>query len=223
MSLTAFFILIFSLIFCNIFLIPITFLTDFPDWLLYPFFWVIMYIITILVFSDDVLYYGCPNNKYVKAFQSNWPSKHIAEKFSISQKDASYYWLENFFNKWANPKHPRNVQYKRTLQRGYECRFIYYCIKFLNILVIFSISIVILTEIVFPRIPFFADIRYDVQVNSAIPFILLIVFVNILLRIGNKTKPDKLTGVWKRFEEINKMHIKWIDDNITSFDKLKRA
>ena len=132
-----------ALIFCHIFIIPLNLFENWPDWLLYLSVSVIFYLLRLLLFSADLLYYGDPEkNKYVKAFQMYWPSRHLASKFNFPQEDASFYWFDKFFSTWDNPDHPRNSQWKRTLIRGYSCRFTLATISFFSTKIINSLPMV---------------------------------------------------------------------------------
>lgn len=219
--LTALFILVFALFFCFIFLVPLNLLEVWPDWLLYLVVFVIFFMLQIVLFSRDVLYYGDPRkNRYAKAFQMYWPSKYIATKFHLSQKDASFYWFEKYFNAWRNSKHPRHSQWERTLRRGYSCRFVYYSLKFFEILLAISIGATLIQEIVSKlfRVPISTT---GMRLWWRVIFILFIVLLYAIVRVSNRASPSKLTGVWKRYAEINQMHIKWIDENIKSINDLK--
>jgi len=175
----------------------------------------------LLLFSSDILYYENPEkNKYAKAFQLHWPSKYIAQKFGLSQQNASFYWFEKLFNTWKEPNHPRHSQWERTLKRGYACRFVYYCIRFFEILLCISIIATVVQEVAFKKfqIEFFQS---NIGLKWKISFIILIALLYIFIRVTNRTSPGKLTGVWRRYAEINKMHIQWIEDNIESLEELK--
>lgn len=224
-ALIALIILIFSLLFVNIFIISVNILKGVFGWdlLLYPLTPILMYIIIVVLFSSDILYNGDPNeNSYVRAFQSSWPSKYIAQKFKITEKEAMHYWFENFFNTWRNPNYPRHDQWERTLKRGYSCRFIYYFIKFLDILIILSLFLLFLIEGM-PRI--FPDFKLTSETNVwiKIGFIVFIFFVDLYIRLSNKTSPNHMTGVWKKYEEINEMHMRWINDNILTIEDLRNG
>lgn len=220
-NLTGITIIVFSLIFCYIFIVSLEVFQNFPSWLLYLATPAIFYLITVNLFSSDTLYYGDPGkNKYVRAFQMYLPSKHISEKFNLDIEKAKNYWFENIFNTWSRADHPRYEQRIRTFRRGYACRFVYYSIKFLGIL--FWISILLtLTQEILIRLIHSDFIMTSVGLGYRIGFIMLIGLVYILIRITNKTSPSNMTGVWRRFAEINKMHIHWIDENIKSIDDLK--
>jgi len=223
-GLTAILILVFSLIFSHIFIIPLNILANFPNWIVYIGVCTIFYMLKLLLFSSDKLYYGDPNkNKYVKAFQLHWPSKHIAKKFSIPLDDAFYYWYEKLFNTWRNPSHERHCQYVRSLRRGYSCRFVFYSLRFFEVLLWISFPLTLLqlskeiSALKSDKLLFWMNIN----LGGAIAYILFVLIFYILIRGSNKTNPTNLGGVWRRYDEINKMHIKWIDENIDSIEKLK--
>lgn len=200
-----------SLIFAQIFIIPLRWFEDWPHWLLYLIIPSIFYLLRVLIFSSDKLYYGDPSkNVYVRAFQLYWPSRHLAKKFNLKIEDASRYWLGNVFNKWAAPGHQQHQQWQRTLKRGYSCRLVYYCIKFSSFLFWVSLAVIVLEVLITPTN----------GLAWKIGFMVVLGLVYILLRMRNRTSPDNLTGVWRRFAEINKMHIHWIEQNIKSMSEL---
>lgn len=220
-GLTALVVLALVLIFCHIFIIPLNLFENWPNLVLYLAAFVIFYVVRVLLFSSDVLYYGDPErNRYAKAFQMYWPSRHLASRFKLSQEDASFYWFEKVFNGWADPSHPRNSQWRRTLIRGYSCRFVYYCVKFLEILLWISLGVTLLHEIV-PRLFGIDVLMTSISLGWRIGFLVFVALLYIVTRSTNRTSPTNLTGVWRRYAEINKMHIRWIDENISSLDDLR--
>lgn len=220
-GLTALVILIFSMVFSHIFIIPLSLLENLPNWFLYLTIFVIFCMLVLFLFSSDILYYGDPKkNRYVRAFQEYWPSKHISKEFNLEQDEASHYWFENFFNTWRDPNHPRHSQWERTLRRGSACRFVYYCIKFFEILLWISVSITLLQEVLFKKLQIEVFLS-NIGLGWKIFFIILITLLYVFIRATNRTSPEKLTGAWRQYAEINKMHIQWIDDNIQSLNYLK--
>ncbi len=220
-GLTILVILIFSLVFSHIFIISLNLFRNCPNWLLYLGVFAIFYLLIVLIFSSDILYYGDPkNNEYSKAFQLHWPSKHIAQRFNLPQDKASYYWFEKFFNTWRDPSHQRHSQWERTLRRGYACRLVYHCIKFFEILLWISIPLILLQEILSKRFQIEVFLS-NISLGWKIFFIMIVILLYVSMRATNRTSPEKLTGVWRRYTEINKMHIQWIDENIKSFEDLE--
>lgn len=214
-GLTALVILTFSLIFCHIFIIPLSFFETWPKWLLHLVIFVIFYLLRFFLFSGDKLYYGNPEkDKYVRAFQMYWPSKLIATKFNMSMEDAKFHWFETF-NTWKNKDHPRHSQWERTMRRGYACRFVYYCIKFFEVLLWVSVLVTSLQEVLLRKFKMQIFIS-EVSLEWRIGFIIFVVLFYITIRLTNKTSPTDLIGVWRRFAEINKMHRAWIDNNIST-------
>jgi len=220
---TAFIILIFSLIFTLVFILPLDFFINCPSSYLYIIVYAVFYLLKIFLFSSDILYYGdSTKNKYTKAFQAYWPSKHIAKKFNLSEKDASYYWFENFFNKWKDPNNLRNCQWERTLKRGYACRLVYYFVRILELLMIISI-IFILIETFIPILFKIEVLKFAYSFNWRLSYTILILLLYTITKKNNRISENELTGVWRRYAEINLMHIKWIDDNIKSVGELKNS
>jgi len=183
---------------------------------------VITFMLATWIFSSDELYYADPEkNRYVRAFQVYWPSKHIAERFDLNQEDADYYWFEKLFNIWADPEHPRHEQRERTFQRGYACRYVYYYLKLFVALFWVSAATTVLLEIL-TRLFGILAFESKVGLGWRIGFVVVVGFLYIILRCSNRTSLSNLTGVWRRYAEVNKLHIRWIDENIKSlgdFDK----
>jgi hypothetical protein len=219
--LTALFIFIFASVFCHVFILSLAVFDSWPGWLIYGGCSVILYSLVVFIFSSDALYYDDPKkNKYARAFQLYSPSTYISEKFGISVEDARYYWFENYFNVWRKNGHPRHNQWERTLRRGYSCRFVYYCIRCLEILLILSVFFIFGQEL--PHRLFEVRIlRTDSSLLVRIAFVVFLTLIYFVIRVKNRTKPERISGVWKHFAEINKMHRKWIDENIHSLGELK--
>jgi len=220
-SLTALFIFVFGSIFCHMFVVSLGIFDEWPSWLLYGAVSVVFYLVVVLIFSADVLYHGNPEkNKYVRAFQYYWPSRHIAERFGIPLEDARYYWFENYFNRWKVEDDSRHGQWERTLRRGYSCRFIYYCVRCLEILLWLSVLLTLGQETL-SRVVQVKILRTNTGLAGKVAFIAFVALLYVIIRAKNRTAPADLGGVWKRYAEINKMHRKWIDENISSVDELR--
>jgi len=179
---------------------------------------VITFMLATWIFSSDKLYYADPErDRYARAFQAYWPSKHIAEKFDLSQKDANYYWFEKLFNTWADPEHLRHEQRERTFQRGYECRYVYYCLMLFAVLFWVSAATTVLLKILTRCFRVLA-FESEIELGWKIGFVALMGFLYVVLRLSNRTSLRNLTGVWRRYAEVNELHIRWIDENIRSLD-----
>ncbi len=222
-ALTSLIILTFSFVFTHIFIFDLELFDDFPTWLLYLLIFVSYYFIQMILFSGDILYTGKPEvNKYVKIFQKKWPSRYIAEKFEISIKDANYYWFQNFFNKWKKSESNMNEQVKRTFKRGYECRLVYYCIRFFQTIFVFSLIMIIVHNYQIFLLLLGEKVKIEFSdIQLQIGFIILILLIYMLIYLSNNPIYNNPKGVWQKYNEINEFHRKWIDDNIKSVDDLK--
>ena len=78
-------------------------------------------------------------------------------------------------------------------------------------------------------LPFFLQDKFnDIATKLKIPdnpagrivFIIANALMLLLIKVNNNPNTDNLTGVWKRFEEINKLHINWIDSRFNSLTQL---
>jgi len=211
-------IVIFSLLYIHIFLYDVNSLSNYMGVLFYPILLLIIYILKIVIFSNDYLLYGNENNKYVKAFKSKLPSTYLMEKYEITGEKSNYYWF-NIFNSWQNKEHNRYTQTQRTFRRGYACRFVYHSIMAFNILISVSIGTMLLI---------FGYIYYRTHTlflfdSSAYMFgyILLLLILRLMISYFNSHEIGHMTGVWKKFESINQNHIEWLEDNIKSIKELE--
>jgi len=172
--------------------------------------------VLILMRSTDLLYYGDPDkNCWVKAFQAHLPTKHIAEKFGVSEDDAKYYWFEAF-NKWDNPQHPRHHLRQMTFERGFSCRFVYtlrMMSKWVCIPALFCLLVEYAGGYVFGS---FAEYHETVLWRWITFGVMSCLWAG--LRLAFPPSPD--APPWQRFSEINKMHNKWIDDNFETIEEL---
>lgn len=168
--------------------------------------WFSLMIYTIIV-NTDVLSNPESKSKYAKAFQKTWPSNYIKEKFNIDNDTANYIWFEKCFIE-EKVQNNRNSQYSRTLERGYQCRLIFYTQKVLKIFWILSL-VQFTIELFFIKFPMIENNFWKCI------FIIIMFSSYLVLYLCNRVKKDgSLSGVWKRYEEINKIHIKWIDENV---------
>jgi hypothetical protein len=60
-------------------------------------------------------------------------------------------------------------------------------------------------------------------IRLRIQFLFVVCAAFFVIRHLNQVSEDlnKLTGVWKQHEEINKLNTKWLEVNIRAFDELK--
>jgi len=229
-SLTTLMIIAESILFGLIFIVPLNLLEGvgalvsplFEYGIPSAIFIIIYFALRTFIFSSDELYYGLPDkNPYAKAFQLYWPSKYLEKKFSLSEDDAKYYWFEKYFNTWRNPDDPRHEQWERTFSRGYACRFVYYMLRTSVILFWISFGISLLQ---FGLVNYIKLAQFDshLGIGWRIAFIFGTICLYVLIRSSNRISPNRLTGVWRNFAEINKLHIRWIDENIKSINQLKK-
>ena len=222
---TAVAILVPAIFFIHLFIVPLTeeYLKSY--WLSYPLGYIILTFLQFIIFSTDTLYERHDRiSKYAKAFQVHWPSNYVAEKFKVPQEKADYCWFQHVFNHWQDSSHPMNQQYKRTLRRGYSCRFVYYFVKFLEFLIVISVVTFIAwraLETLYPQ-----HIKIEQNMFGQVIFIVVIAVLYIVMTRGNSVNLSRLKGVWYQYGEINKMHRQWIDENmqtIEDFEKYSKA
>jgi len=182
-----------------------------PAWWFAPLAAITIGFSTVLVFADDKLYYDGVRNPYAQAFQKSFPSTFIACQLKMPPEDARNLWFKSF-NVLRDPKHPNHDQWKRTFQRGYQCRLVYF---FLRIgALAFSVSgILIVTESV-SRFWFNTQLFDPASFGRRLVFTCAIGVLWFVVRVKNRVRLDHLTGVWRRFEEINLLNTAWARENI---------
>lgn len=223
-QLTAFVIMLEGVLYAHFFLLPYNFFGDWKDYFVYLVLPFIFYLLKILLFGSDDLYYGNPQkNKYAGAFQAYLPSNHIALKFNLTSDKAESYWFEKCFNPLKDTNHPRHDQRQRTFSRGFSCRFIYYFIKTMEYVVVLSIITLLLQELLPFLVNKYTKYTIDMMEPNAnlagrVTFVIANIVILLITKKRNKPNIEELTGVWRRFEEINKLHINWIDDNYKTID-----
>lgn len=210
-----------ALIFVHLFVVPFTEEYLRFHWITYPLGYIILTLLEFIIFSSDTLYERHDRiNKYAKAFQLYWPSSYVAEKFNVPLVKADYCWFQHVFNHWQNPSHQMKPQHERTLKRGYSCRLFYYFFKFLEFLIYISVFSFIAWRVLERFYPEY--IKTEQNVLWQLIFIVAIVVIYIIMKKGNSVNLSRLRGVWYRYGEINKMHRKWIEENIQSIDDFEK-
>jgi len=81
--------------------------------------------------------------------------------------------------------------------------------------------IFILIEIFIPILFKIEVLKFAYSFNWRLSYTILILLLYVVAKKNNRISENKLTGVWRRYAEINSIHIKWIDDNIKSVEELK--
>lgn len=173
---------------------------------------VLLYLLVVLVFSDDGLYYGdAERNCFARAFQRHWPSSYLAQRLNIDPRTARNIWFSEF-NKWGEPGHPSHSQRVMTFRRGYACRLVYYFLRFSKT-AFFASALLLTFELVLR-----CRLNWDWIPPESLPSRAIYVSVAgiawLLVLATNRTDPP--TGVWRRFDEVNELNIHWIDTNLES-------
>jgi hypothetical protein len=213
-NITSIFLISVFIVFVILFIKPITIINtaldfvEFPQWLLLLLASVIVYIVNIIIFSSDTLYYGQNKNDYSKAFQENWPSKYIMKEYGLNEAEATYKWFIEF-NKWKEATHEMNQQRVSTFSRGFSCRLVYYIIRTSQVFFILSIAMIIGEIIVRNCIK--ANIIEKGAFVIRILFCVIMAFIWIICRYLNS--PKKKNGVWARFDENNLLIMQWIKEH----------
>lgn len=180
-------------------------------------------IMQIMIFSRDTLANGDPEkNKFVKAYQAVWPTRYLVEQYGLDESEAEYHWF-NIFNTWADEKSPRRAQHAWTIRNGFHCRFVYVIMR--TILFLLAFSLVLIPIFYFDNI-----LRWNFNPLASSPyqelwyvrviFIASLALGYLILRLSNHVSPQKLTGVWKKYADINENNISWLKKNIHSIEDL---
>jgi hypothetical protein len=173
---------------------------------------IVVYILVVIISSTDTLYYGDPEqNRYARAFQRWFPSKHLATKLGIKIDLAKDLWFDQF-NLWANESHVRHQDWQRTLERGYACRFIYDVQVFSGAIFLLSVGWLIVEGVV-TRLFEYEMINLEAKLAITVVYGLIWIAFKYL----NRTNESHQTGVWRRFNEINQRNCIWIDQNLNLF------
>jgi len=187
---------------------------SFPGWLLVAVPSALIYLVVVTMFSSDVLYYGDPKkSKFVAAFQEHWPSKYIARTLQIEPKEATKRWLQQF-NTWRAENHSNHQQWLRTFHRGFACRLVYYLL-FSSLTSSCLAALFVLAELVSRH--FGLGWVHPTSFPARVVFLALVLLFWVLLRVTNRPEIGRLTGVWRRFQEINELNIEWVSRNIRLF------
>jgi uncharacterized membrane protein len=184
---------------------------------------IVLFLLIKEAISDkDVLYSGNPDkNKYTKAFQEKLPTKYIIQTYGVEMSEAKTLWY-NVFNKWKNEEHEMHSNWKKSLERGFKCRMVYFII--ISFRFMFWISLVF-TSIIFTFNHF--DIKTNIgfidnyfknhsNYSGMITYILICFVVFIAFLIINYPSKNKSRGCFLRFNEMNELNINWLKRNIHS-------
>ncbi|MCK4828126.1 hypothetical protein KA005_71010, partial [bacterium] len=190
---TAVVILVPAILFIHLFVVPLSEEYLRSSWIVYLLGYIILTLLEFIIFSSDTLYERHDRiSRYAKAFQLHWPSNYVAEKFKVPQKKADYCWFQHVFNHWQDSSHPMNQQHKRTLRRGYSCRFVYYFVKFLEFLMAISVVAFIAWRVLEKLYP--QHIKIEQNIFWQVTFIMVIAVLYIIMRRGHSVNLSRLKG-----------------------------
>lgn len=165
--------------------------------------------IEIILFSYDPLYNSKSQNAYVTTFRMYWPSLYFSKKYNISEDKAKFIWF-SIFNEWESPSHPKHSDWKRTLKRGFWCRYIIYMYYISSFLIFASISIALIQLLLVYE--FKVDLTFGKGYGNKVLFIIGMLLWVFLLKKVNNPDPENMTGALKNYAEANKMNIEYAEN-----------
>jgi len=188
-----------------------------PDWPFYLGSAVLVFVLVIVLFSHDFLYHGDPTtDKYVKAFQSNWPSKEVASLLGVDSEHASHLWFMEF-NRWADESHGMHEVWKKTLQRGYACRMVFYLLVVSKWAFVSAVAYLVVEAVLKLRLEL--EWARPGGIAFRIMFVIGSGLVALALRYTNGVTASGPRGVWRRYNEINRMSCRWVREHQHRFAK----
>lgn len=167
-----------------------------------------------LLVRADPLQRSRMNLPAVKFFKAQFPSVYIRDRcqqctetsatcnnfIQPQSADASNYWFNEFFRGTFLNEHPEWVS--STLEKGYTCKLVF--------------GIIMLT-VAFLVLGFFTLLlgvapALEITHNEILFFLVCVVVLAItfLMHRHNRSSPEKSTGCWHAWWEINQSHILWL-------------
>ena len=163
---------------------------------------------SLLLFAQDPLATGVSSSAIF--FRSQYPSESIRQHYRCSAQEARDLWFK-IFDKWTDDQHPQYLEYVKTFERGYGCRFIYYVSRGLVIFLVLSFA-TLLANFAIQR----AHPEWP-QVYSGILILVAAVAVTLWLFSANRIpgrKQLRPTGCWWKWTETNENSRNWLQQNL---------
>jgi hypothetical protein len=188
--------------------------TDVPAALL-PF--LVLSAAAILLVTPDWIHSSrSADDRHVAFYRAQFLRSYIQQRYGLSAEDARQRWL-GVLRRWRDAGNANHFYYTALLRARYECRMVFYLQRVLVWLAALSLlALVVLAAVSWGGLdtpPFYS---FDNQGLAAarIAFPLLLLGGTLYLRAANVPDPDRPTGVWLRWKEINDELKVWWDGNV---------
>jgi hypothetical protein len=188
--------------------------TDVPAALL-PF--LVLSAAAILLVTPDWIHSSrSEDDRCVAFYQAQLLRGYIQRRYGLPARDARQRWL-SVLRRWRDERHANHRYYTALLRARYECRMVFYLQRVLVWLAALSLlALVVLAAVSWAGLdtpPFYSfDNPGLTAVRIAFPLLLL--GGALYLRAANVPDPDRPTGVWLRWKEINDEIKAWWDRNV---------
>jgi hypothetical protein len=219
-AITALLVMLFHLLYLHLF--AIGFSRDDTNSLIYLLVLLVPLVSTLLFARDSIAF---AHNAEAKFFQSQFPQKHLAAKFSIDDEQSAYLWFRMLDRVMDRP----HIQ--RTYQYGYTCRLVYYSKR--AALLFALVAAATLVGTVWYRwvkeIPpyvvgwdrFWEAIKAEPNLLGKAVYLAHLVLLWLYLRFANRPDTSNPTGVWARWKEVNARNRRWIDEEFSDIAILR--
>ncbi len=222
-SITTWLLLVIYFLYIHLFIVAVDLQSYKPNYALYAFVLFVPAAVGLLVFSGDPIAHA--SNKEAKFFQSHFPDAYVAAKFKIDANLARLLWFK------ALDKVQGEGFVKKTYQRGYTCRLVYYSRRAsIGFFVLASLTLALriswryFTEQEFRSAGWYGiwpAIGAEENWVGKIFYLAHTFALWIYLTCGHKPDASNPSGVWARWKEVNDRNRAWIDGKFNTLDDLK--
>lgn len=160
-------------------------------------------LMSLLIFTQDSLATGTSTG--AQYFRSEYPTKFIEDHYACSQGDAVQLWFM-LFGRWSDPNHAKHVDYVKTFERSYGCRFIFYVSR---ALVVFAAICALTLAVHYAAPPPPARPQVTAEAAAAIAAIVCASWLFYSNRIPSPRNANP-TGCWWKWSETNGSHRAWL-------------
>lgn len=210
-NITTWFIILIYFLYLHLFIVPIRISKFEENYALYLFVLFIPAAIGLLLFSGDSIAYA--ENNEARFFQAQFPDKYVAEKFKIDMPKARLLWFK------AVDKLKDEERIKRTFQRGYTCRLVYYTRRAALAFFGVAIATLLLTSLwryySAPELhgwrEFSVAFLQETNLLGKLFYVAHVGGLWIYFSTFHRPRMKNPSGVWIRWKEINDRNKAWID------------
>jgi len=170
----------------------------------------------LLVTPDWVHSSRSTDDRYVAFYRAQLLGGYIQRRYGLSAQDARQRWRD-VLRGWRDGRHANHAYYTALLRARYECRMVFYLQRVLLWLAALSLlALIVLAAVSWAGLdpPQFYSFDDPGLTAARIAFPLLLLGGTLYLRAANVPDPEKPTGVWLRWKEINDELKSWWDANV---------